>query len=100
MNNDPNPLFYEMQFCVILKMQEKKLREPDGGAGRRTGGAEGDCNPIRRSMLAGWTTQCSQGLDHQPRRVHGGTHGSRCICSRGCHCLTSMGGEALGPMEI
>ena len=23
MNNDPNPLFYEMQFCVILKMQEK-----------------------------------------------------------------------------
>ena len=24
MNNDPNTLFYEMQFCVILKMQEKK----------------------------------------------------------------------------
>ena len=27
MNNDPNPLFYEMQFCVILKMQEKKNSE-------------------------------------------------------------------------
>ena len=82
MNNDPNPLFYEMQFCVILKMQEKKLREPDGGAGRRTGEAEEDCNQIRRTTEAGLTTQLSQILDHQPRRVPGRIHGSRYICSR------------------
>ena len=36
-----------------------------GGAGRRTGGAEGDYKPIGRTMSAGWTTQCSQGLEHQ-----------------------------------
>ena len=27
------------------------------------------------------------------------THGSSCICSRGWPCWTSMGGEALGPVE-
>jgi len=41
--------------------------DPGGGAGRRTRGAEGDCTPIGRSMLAGWTTQCLQGLDNQPK---------------------------------
>ena len=35
-----------------------------GGAGKRTGGADGDCNSIGRTMSAGWTTQCSQGLSH------------------------------------
>jgi hypothetical protein len=34
----------------------------------------------------------SQGLNHNPKRIHGST----CICSRECPYLTSMGGEALG----
>jgi hypothetical protein len=45
---------------------------------------KGVCSPI------GWTTkwtnqypQSSQGLNHQPKSTHGGTHGSSCICSRG-----------------
>jgi hypothetical protein len=38
-----------------------------------------------------------QGLNHQPKSIHGETHGSSCICSRGWPCWTSMGGEALGP---
>ena len=41
--------------------------------------------------------QRSQGLKHEPKSTHGGTHGSSCICSRGWLCWTSKGGEALGP---
>jgi hypothetical protein len=41
----------------------------------------------------------TQGLNHQPKSTHGGTHGSSCICSRGCPSWSSMGGEALGPVK-
>ena len=37
-----------------------------------------------------------QELNHQPKSAHGGTHGSRCLCSRGWPCLTSKE-EAFGP---
>ena len=39
----------------------------------------------------------SQGLDHQPKRTYGGTHGSSHICDRGWPCWTSVGEVALGP---
>ena len=45
------------------------------------------------------STQSSQGLNHQPKSTHGGTHGSSYICSRGLPCLTSVGGEAPGPVK-
>ena len=32
---------------------QTELREPGAGAGRRTGGPEGDYNPIGRTVLAG-----------------------------------------------
>jgi hypothetical protein len=51
-------------------------------------------------MSAGRTTQCFQGLDYQPRSVQGGIHSSRYICGREWPCLTSIGGEALGPVEF
>jgi hypothetical protein len=78
---------------------ETKLRGSDTGAVGRSGGAEGGCNPIGKTS-AGGTTQCSQELDHHLRSVQRGIHGSRYICSRGWPCLTSMGGEALGPVEV
>jgi hypothetical protein len=40
------------------------------------------------------------GLNHQPKKTHGGTCGSSCICSRGWPCWSSMGGEALGPVKV
>ena len=58
---------------------------------------QGVLQPHRKNIA---TTQNSQGLDHQPRSVLGGIHGSRYICSRGCPCLTSMGGESFGPVEV
>ena len=46
---------------------QTELRDPGGGDGKRTKGAEGNCNPMGRTTSAGWTTQCSQGLDHNQR---------------------------------
>jgi hypothetical protein len=43
--------------------------------------------------------QNSQGLNHQPKSTHGGTNGSKHICSRGWPCWTSVGREALDPMK-
>jgi hypothetical protein len=45
------------------------------GSARRTEGAEDICNPIRRRILTNKTTQSSQGLNHQPKSIHGGVHG-------------------------
>jgi hypothetical protein len=71
-----------------------------GGAGRKTGGAEEDCNFIGRITSAGWTTQCSQRLDHQLRSAHREIYGSRYICSIRWLFLTSMVWEALVPVAV
>ena len=63
-------------------------------------GAEEDCNPIGRTISAGWTIKCSQGLDHQPKSIQGGIHDSRYICNRRWPFLTSVGREGLGPVEV
>ena len=44
--------------------------------------------------------QSSLGINHQPKKTHGGTHGSNCICSRGWPSWPSLGGEGLGPMKV
>jgi hypothetical protein len=92
----------------VLQIQRQMLatdhwtenRVPNGGVRERTGGAEGVCNPIGRTTI--WTNQSSQsfqGLNHQPKSTHGGTHGSSRICSRGWSCRASMGEEALGSVK-
>jgi hypothetical protein len=75
------------------------MEVPDGEVGEGTEGAEGVCSPKEgATMLTGpWS---SQGLDHQPKNTHGGTHGTGCICSRGWPCWTYVGGEALGPEGV
>ena len=48
------------------------------------------------------TMRCLQsypGLKHQPKSIHGKSHGISYICSRGFLCLASIGGEALGPVK-
>ena len=61
----------------------------------RTEGAEGDFNPIARMISTCWTPQRSQGLNHQPRSINAGIHGSHYIYRRG---LTSVGVEVLVPV--
>lgn len=58
---------------------------PNGGVRKRTNGAEGTFNPIGRSANQNCT--------------HGGSLSSSHICSRGWPYLTSMRGEALGPVK-
>jgi len=40
-----------------------------------------------------WSTQSSQGLNHQPKSIYGGSQNSRYICSRGWPYLIAMGGK-------
>ena len=40
-----------MQMCVFVANHQKGLRDPGGGAGRRTEREEGDCNTIGRVPL-------------------------------------------------
>jgi len=79
--------------------------DSNGGVRERTKGAEEVCNPIGRTTIS--TNQSppppppksSQGLNHQPKSIHGVIHGSRRICSRGWPYLASVRGEALGPVK-
>jgi hypothetical protein len=69
---------------------------PSVGVRERTEGAEGVC--IARTTVS--SNQSSQGLNHQPRSTHGGTHGSSHICSRGWWpCRASIGEETLGTVK-
>jgi hypothetical protein len=45
------------------------------------------------------TPQSSQGLNHQPKSTHGGTHDSCHVCSRGGTSWSSMEGEDIGPVK-
>jgi hypothetical protein len=65
-----------------------ELGDPSGEARERTGGVEGVCSSIGRTTMS--TNQISQGLNYPPKSIHGGTHGSSCICSRGWLYLASM----------
>jgi hypothetical protein len=67
---------------------------------KKTEGAEGVCNPIGITTIStNQNPQSSQGLNHQPKITHGGTHGSSHICSKGWPCHGSIGGKALGPVK-
>jgi hypothetical protein len=66
----------------------------NSGVRESTEGAKGVYSPIRRTIISTkQNPQRSQGLTHHPKSTHGGTHGSSHICTRGCHCLASIGGE-------
>ena len=72
-----------------------------GGVAKGTEGAEGVCSPmVEVTVSTGQTSLSSQGLDHQPKNTHGGTHGAGHICGRVWPCWSSMGGEALRPESI
>jgi hypothetical protein len=68
----------------------------NGRVRKKTEGAEGDCNPIGRTIIsANLTPQSSQRLKHQPKSIRESVHGSFYICSRGMPYLASMGEEML-----
>ena len=56
-------------------------------------------SPLCSSISTNQTPQSFQGLNHQRKSTHGGTHGSSCTHSRGLPYLASMGLEAIIPGE-
>jgi hypothetical protein len=63
------------------------MGSPIGGVRERTEGAERVGNRTGRTTIqTNQTRQRFQGLNHQPKSTHGGTHGSSYICSRGWPC--------------
>ena len=78
---------------ILTANHQTEPGDPNGRDRGRTEGAEGVCNTIGRTISTNQTTQSSQGLNHQPKSIHGGNHDSRYICSRGWPYLTSVGGE-------
>jgi hypothetical protein len=74
---------------------------PNAGAREKYPRSWRVCSPIGGTTI--WTSQylrSSLGLNHQPNSIHGGTHCSSCICSRGWPSQSSMEGEALGPVKV
>jgi hypothetical protein len=60
---------------------------PNGEVRERTKGVEDVGNPIGRTTIStNQTLQSSQGLNHQPKSTHGGSHGPSRICSTGWFC--------------
>jgi hypothetical protein len=57
-----------MQILTVNHWTE--LRDPNGRVRGRTKGAEGDCNPIGRTISTNWTIQSSQRLNHQPKSIY------------------------------
>jgi hypothetical protein len=79
---------------------QTELRDSSGGDDRRTGGAEGDCSPIRNYNMSCPDHPLLPGSRPPTKEYREGFYGSRYIGSREWICLTSMGGEALDLVEV
>jgi hypothetical protein len=76
-------------------------RNTNGRVRGRNGGAEMDSNHIGRTIVStNRIPQSSQGLSHKPKSIHGPVLGSHYICSRKLPYLPSVGGDALGLVEV
>jgi hypothetical protein len=62
-----------MEFWMLVWMLIELESSARASIRERTEGAEGICNPIRRTIL---TDQSFQSLNHEPRSTLGGIHGS------------------------
>jgi hypothetical protein len=80
---------WQIQRWMLTASHWTEYKVPNRGAA---------CSPIGGTTI--WTNQyhqSSQGVNHQPKSTHGGTHGSSHICSRRWACWISVEGNALGP---
>jgi len=58
---------------MLTVKSQTEHRDPNGGVRGRTEEAEGTCNPIRRTTIsANQIPQSFQGLNQQPKNIHGG----------------------------
>jgi hypothetical protein len=77
-----------------------EVRDYCGNVRGRAEGAEGYCNPIRRTTVStNQDAMSSQRGSHQARKVHGLVHGTVHICRGRLSCLPSVGEDVLNPEE-
>jgi excinuclease UvrABC nuclease subunit len=76
---------YNKYFNLISKHKQKKTLNLDIQ----------QKNNVQDQLSTIQTLQSSQGLNHQPKNIHGGTHDSSCVCIGGWTYLASMSREAL-----
>lgn len=80
---------------------QTELRDPGGGPGGRTEGAERDCNTIERTIVSTNIEPPElQNLSQKPRSIHGLLLGFRHMCSRGLLCLALVEEDELNPVEM
>lgn len=91
---------WPIQMLILIANHETVPRDPSVTTRGRTEGAEGDYNPIGRTISTNHTTQSSHRLNNWSKSIHGGIHNSRYAFSITWPYLTSVWGKALGPMEI
>ena len=85
-----------IQMWMLAVNHQNELWDPNVEVRGRTEGAEEVCNIIGKTTIStNQTPQSSQELKLQPNKTHGGTHGSRCTCSRGWPYLASIGRETV-----
>jgi hypothetical protein len=78
---------WQIQKWMLTAIYWTEHRVPTEVARKRTQGIKRVCSPVGGTTI--WNNQYPQsslGLNHQPKKTHGGTHGSSCICSKGWPC--------------
>ena len=90
----------QMQTWMHSAKHQTEHKDTNGKLGQGLKRLKCFCNPTGRTTIStNQTSQSSQGLNHQPKSTHWGTHGFSWICSRGLPYLASLGREPLGPVE-
>jgi hypothetical protein len=90
---------WQIQRLILAAYHWTEHKVPNEGARERTQEAERFSSPIGETIWTNQYPQSSQGLHHQPKKSHCGTHVPICIYSRGWPSLPSMRGEGFRPMK-
>jgi hypothetical protein len=92
---------WQIQKWMLTAIYWTEHRVPNEGARESTQGAKGVWSSLGGTTIwTNWYPQSSLGLNCQSKKTHGGTHGSRCMCSRGWPSRSSVGWEAFGPVKV
>ena len=87
-----------IQKWMLTAIHWSEHRVLNEGYRESTQGAKGISRPIGETII--WTDQYTHSSQGPPNKGYkSGTHGSRCICSRGWPSWSSMEEEVLGPVK-
>ena len=93
---------WQVQKEMLTSTHLTEHRVPNEGAREKTQGVEGVFSSIggTKSMNQPVPPELPGTKPPTKEYTHGGTHGSSCICSKGWPSWPSVGGEAIGPVNV